>query len=104
MRNRQRTQQQCIYHAEHQCICTNADGQQQGDSGRKDGTLGQQPRAESDIAKNCLVPLLFIHDVDQRTAVAEARDVVFNGAEHAAAVAIGPAGDVRRDNRIRKLP
>src|SRR5215813_6245380 len=76
-------------------------------SGRPHG-MATNSAAEHRAAEPRHVPgsisLLLIHHILQRSAVHEALDVLFDGSHHAGAVLIRPAGDVRRDHHIGKLP
>ena len=47
---------------------------------------------------------LLVHYVDQRLAVDEALDVLFDCPDHASTIAIGAAGDMGRDDDVVEFP
>ena len=51
-----------------------------------------------------LVAFLLVDNVNQRLAIGKARDICFHRAEHAGAVFIGTAGDVRSNDCVVEFP
>ena len=61
---------------------------------------GEQDRCQ----KETLVALLLVDNIDEWASIGEPLDILLDGSDHAIAILIRAAGDVRSDQRVIELP